>query len=568
MACNPTNQMSAFLPGSRNLGVVISTCSTCSKKFATQRSNDGHPAICKNCRPTKQPPAITTTSTPPVVTPILSSTPIKSKNVDPSAASGGKRGNLPPLLCKLCGVCFLYRRCLLRHLKETHSNVDVNNLHRYIDIGSKAILEKTNTSQDSQTSSLNVTVGSDITACDPDLGMDTTGSATGSIHLHISEVSGGSLQGDIGHQGLLEGAIATEAATNENAQNDKKAKSYVCSICNKTFDRPYRLQRHIQIHDPNRPRVTCQICDRSFTRYDTLENHMKCLHSDERPFKCSAEACMKAFPTQSALMHHLRTHMDGKPYKCFECDSSFALLNEHKQHMRDAHPDTQGLRCSDCYRLFPDNHSLEEHKQLEHRVECEICGKTFARLAYLQTHAEVHNGDSLFNCKYCNSGFDTEYSYKQHIKIHPEFHRSKKVYQCQLCDKTYQQPSDLVEHYRSQEHRDKANSIGLGGSILNTIEGDLSDVSVLMDEVAMGTDEDGSIIQSLTEGNEFQPTAVATSFSGTSVSGQDAGFAATTTFVGTSVSGQDAGFAAPSTFVGTSDPRQGAGFAAPSTSNT
>lgn len=30
---------------------------------------------------------------------------------------------------------------------------------------------------------------------------------------------------------------------------------YICSTCNKTFDRPYRLQRHIQVHNPNRPKV-------------------------------------------------------------------------------------------------------------------------------------------------------------------------------------------------------------------------------------------------------------------------------------------------------------------------
>ena len=31
---------------------------------------------------------------------------------------------------------------------------------------------------------------------------------------------------------------------------------YACPTCNKVFDRPYRLQRHLQIHNPNRPKVS------------------------------------------------------------------------------------------------------------------------------------------------------------------------------------------------------------------------------------------------------------------------------------------------------------------------
>lgn len=81
---------------------------------------------------------------------------------------------------------------------------------------------------------------------------------------------------------------------------------YVCPTCNKMFDRPYRLQRHLQIHNPDRPKVSCHLCDKSFTRVDTLENHMKCLHSSDRPFKCTFTGCPKRFPLQSALIHHLK----------------------------------------------------------------------------------------------------------------------------------------------------------------------------------------------------------------------------------------------------------------------
>jgi hypothetical protein len=65
------------------------------------------------------------------------------------------------------------------------------------------------------------------------------------------------------------------------------------------------------------------------------------------------------FPSSSLLYSipsvtpptHLQVHMDGKPYKCNECESSFALLGEFRGHVVEVHADTKHLRCSECYRV-------------------------------------------------------------------------------------------------------------------------------------------------------------------------------------------------------------------------
>ena len=247
---------------------------------------------------------------------------------------------------------------------------------------------------------------------------------------------------------------------------------FMCKTCNKCFDRPYRLQRHMQVHNPDRMRISCQICDRSFTRLDTLENHMKCLHSNERPFKCMEPGCSKSFAVQSALFQHLKTHTDGKPYRCTECTDSFSLLNKYKHHMREAHPGAEELRCLDCFKVFTNPQVLEQHKLTEHRLECEVCGKMFAQLGYLQMHVQVHNGDSLFNCQYCTEGFGDEFSYKEHLKSHPQFVQAKRTYHCQVCEMTFQDSSDLGAHYHSNEHQEKVDSFRINtSSILSTIEG-------------------------------------------------------------------------------------------------
>ncbi len=553
----PFLPLSPLLPSSSNLGVVISTCTSCSRKFATQRSNQGLPLLCKNCRqnPLPTPLAGMAGTLVAVATPVHSSTP--TKLVKP--VSSGKRSNLPPLLCKLCGICFHYRRCLLRHLRENHTGVDINNLPAYIEIGSvgtpeqegkrKRKHEREKAGQEeslpvSQTSSLNVTVGTDIISGeegDAALGSDEEDSdiaagANSSLDAEGEEEGEGKAVGEVG---ILEGTGSSPTVETRKAivtEGSLLKERFACLVCSKIFDRPYRLQRHMQIHDPNRPRVSCHICDRSFTRYDTLEGHIKSSHSEDRPFRCSHEGCTKSFPTQSALTHHLRAHLDGKPYRCTECDTAFALLGQYKQHMREGHPETYNLRCSECFRVFPDTQSLTQHKQLEHRVECEICGKLFARLGYLQFHAELHNGSSLFNCRYCKAGFDSEQAYKNHVKVHPEAHRPRKLYQCQLCEVSFHQASGLVAHYRTQEHRDKANALGVSGSLLNTIEADISDMSALVDEVTMAGegngDEEDDIIRSITNSEAFQSSTNSlvsnSSATFTSVSGeQDVAFTAT-----------------------------------------
>ncbi len=161
--------------------------------------------------------------------------------------------------------------------------------------------------------------------------------------------------------------------------------------------------------------------------------------------------------------------MDGKPYQCPECPETFALISQFKNHLLSAHDDTKELRCSDCFKLFADAQELLSHRNKEHRLECEICNKSFSKLGFLQAHVEVHNGPSLFNCRYCNAGFDNEFSFRQHSKTHPKYKRLRKTHPCPTCGESFIDSHQLMDHYQTEGHKQKATTITVSLPLVSPI---------------------------------------------------------------------------------------------------
>ena len=425
-----------------------------------------------------------------------------------------------PLVCQLCGISFFYRRCMMRHLRENHAGlVDVTNLDQYVEIQQVPSDEMSN-KEDSgaaspQSSSLNVTIGSELGSHDvtSNFNMDQSQSSMGvsgldSIDEELASNSAGDSLMDNASRAILEQAnaiLANQADASESLSNMASLLSesdvndlpsvpktssgeagvnpranfreFKCTICDKCFDRPYRLTRHLEIHDPNRPRIPCSYCNKNFTRKDSLESHIRTVHTPVQPFTCPQENCSRTFSTRSMYLNHLKVHGEAHPYRCLECTESFSHLAELKDHLKKIHPDTEELRCSECFKVAASQEELVQHKLSEHRFECEICGKIFARIAYLQVHVKVHNGEAKFNCRYCSEGFNSIYSYRQHMRKHPEYRRNVNVYPCHACNMTFRDPSELVSHYQTPDHREKAAAVVSppgNSAALSIMEGELS----------------------------------------------------------------------------------------------
>lgn len=521
--------------------VAVFTCHGCQRTFGTNTEPGQMPSHCRKCRTSVSSGATlnTLSSTIASPSPILSSTPMLTGNKQIKRRVS-KRAKLNPMVCRLCGISFFYRRCMMRHLRENHGPVvDVDNLDQYLEVLQTTSQPELSSPSAQQSSSLEITMGSELEG-QSNFNLTVSSSSTDNNSIIASnsqsssehnsmpvttvtsassfiEAAAQSLQTvehvllsssqdpshdspDLGHLAInsasteLDIAGVKVTATVRTSEAGGTFREYKCTVCNKAFDRPYRLTRHLEIHDPNRPRIPCNYCSKSFTRKDSLESHIKSVHASVHPYTCAHETCNRAFSTRSMYLNHQKVHGESKPYHCQECQESFSLLAELKEHLKKEHSENEDSRCSECFKVCLSLEDLEQHKVYNHRFECEICGKVFARLAYLQVHVKVHDGQAKLNCRFCSEGFGSLYAYRQHMKTHPEYRRVINVFPCNTCNKVFQDPDDLYSHYQTEEHKEKATSVGgtaVGSSTaLSIMEGDLSVMSDLVTHVVMNESDD------------------------------------------------------------------------------
>ena len=139
----------------------------------------------------------------------------------------------------------------------------------------------------------------------------------------------------------------------------------VCPICTKPLKTTQRLRSHIKGQHMESTPQECKICKKSFGDNYTLSLHEK-THG-EKPYKCPATGCTKAYPSASRLKEHSKVHNP-------------ATSNFHCQYR--------------CGKVFPQKKNCIQHEEhcpqgpKKPKIQCPYCPKKIQRLTDLKRHAK------------------------------------------------------------------------------------------------------------------------------------------------------------------------------------
>ena len=197
------------------------------------------------------------------------------------------------------------------------------------------------------------------------------------------------------------------------------AKSNVCHICGKNFNRADHLRIHISdVHGKLKPNK-CNFCGKRFAQKGVMVRHKNTVHSNAKPYACNF--CNKAYNFKGTLTKHVKyVHQGIKDFSCDICDERFKVNSELLYHQEAAHNGNQSFDCPICGKGFARKGSLSNHIMFTHKnsqlkkSQCDICGKILTNHG-MQLHKKaVHDRLKLFPCNICNVTF----TYKQVLKNH------------------------------------------------------------------------------------------------------------------------------------------------------
>ncbi|XP_011502056.1 PREDICTED: zinc finger protein 501-like [Ceratosolen solmsi marchali] len=238
----------------------------------------------------------------------------------------------------------------------------------------------------------------------------------------------------------------------DNIFKGKGEKKHKCSFpeCKAAFNRPNRLQRHLNLHTNQRP-YKCNVddCDKSYTNLSHLKRHSQIHSPVAKTYKC--QHCLSNISTLSNLKrHYKRAHDPDRELYCQECNVEFRKKSCYEEHL-SSHDNSSFYNCDKCRKIFKSSTKLRKHL-MTHRLKnytCTIekCEKMFEKWAEMVKHKRLEH-KSEHACPKCNKVFLRKNALRNHCKIHAE---DRPALPCpyEQCSRLYYFKRNLNCHIRS-----------------------------------------------------------------------------------------------------------------------
>ena len=184
----------------------------------------------------------------------------------------------------------------------------------------------------------------------------------------------------------------------------KKKRSYICSLCQKSFLREETYNKHMNTHSHKVHRFQCKQCDKSFSSNRQLNIHEVEEH-ENRNHMCPV--CGLTFAQDRDLQIHTPIHLGERPYVCGQCNVGFKLIHHLAQHML-MHTSEREYLCTTCGMGFKQNSNFHRHLRTHMNLRphvCDVCHAGFKERTGLKRHRLIHNKVRPHVCNTCGSGF-------------------------------------------------------------------------------------------------------------------------------------------------------------------
>lgn len=203
-----------------------------------------------------------------------------------------------------------------------------------------------------------------------------------------------------------------ELSDNENTLHEPKIRK-LCTDCGS-----FHYSKNHKCEHKTKPYV-CNICGKRCVTEASLKLHCY-IHSETYEHYC--KYCYGTFKTKTDKLNHEQTHQkQSKPYKCPDCNNTYASLKDRRKHMK-SHKGPDEFKCDICGLTFVKKH--KPRHMLIHTgakpYKCSICERTFNQSGNLKSHMRLHTGERPYKCQYCDKAFNHNISLKSHVeRYHP-----------------------------------------------------------------------------------------------------------------------------------------------------